>query len=499
MGPFALPVPSWKLGQQYYRNKRRKIEEDVGAAGTSNEERRSPDEDISTTPTPSRLLSDSINPRSHSPDTLRQLAVAGLSPEVELPSQLYPNFPHQALPAEYYGPKATRGAGGGRRRRGRSRMSALTSGSEADADDTDASAVNGGSSGPGRQGKGGDRDDEDVLVQAAHASPARIRHLSTMMAILHRCLDAGDMPRARRAFSLLLQTRDVDVRLHGMWTLGTEILMRDGETRNDGRGRRQGGRAEGVGNDDDDDEDHGDGKDGDTARPPRWGATANMDEVRGYLLALIQQHPYDAKLPRVTSAADFWPALYNVEIYNAMAELRRALHHVDAEQDRLDDEQDGEDDEDEEEEDHDDENDNDEDAYDARLRRREARRRDARYAARDAVRGEGRVAVVQIAARMDATMETPPYGTHVELLRLRGLLALYVGDLGLPSRLLEEVQAGRNGDEEAQSREDREAWRRREEEIDRARGFFERLLEKGGTAEPRLLKFLELDEDDEGR
>lgn len=513
MGPFALPVPSWKQGQHHH--KRRKIEEkETPADAPSVENPPSPEEESVRTPTSSHLHSDTINPRSHSPNTLRQLVVAGLSPDEELPSQQYPSFPHKALPADYFG-RDGRNAGRRSRSRSRSKMSALTSGSEADADDTDAS----GSTVTARRWRGRGRNDEDAqaeeeeerLAQEAHASPARIRHLGTMLAILHRCLHTGDVPRARRAFSLLLQTRDVDVRLNGMWTLGAEILMRNGETAD---GHQHGGRRGERGEQDETAEgDDGEGEGDDASRPPppRWGSAANIDKVRDYLSSLIQQHPYDAHLPRLTSAVDFWPALYNIEIYNIDAEFRRALFQADEEQEQREQEEgqdpsllsDGPNEDEYRSDNGEGGRDEDEDAYEARFRRREARRQMARHVARDAVRRETRAAAMQIAARMDTTMESPPYMTHVELLRLRGLLAMFIGDLWLPSRLLEEASkigsGGVDDDRDSRddkiktsSREDREFWRRREEEIDRARMLFERLIEKGGVVEPRLLRFLDL-------
>src|SRR5436190_2089758 len=45
----------------------------------------------------SHLPEDSINPYSYSENTLKQLRVAGLSPEDLLPSAYIPGFPHRSL------------------------------------------------------------------------------------------------------------------------------------------------------------------------------------------------------------------------------------------------------------------------------------------------------------------------------------------------------------------------------------------------------------------
>ncbi|KAI1857676.1 hypothetical protein JX265_011091 [Neoarthrinium moseri] len=460
-GPFALPVPAWRLGQQSQRKRKRNEE---------TQPERSPSPEADNTPTPSHLPSDSINPLSHSPSTLRQFAVAGLSPEEEVPSKIYPGFPHKSLPPDW---RSGDSRGRRSRTRSRSRMSAIGSGSEADVD-TDASESH-------------RRKEEDVLT----SSSARIKHLNTMVAILHRCLHAGDITRAKRAFSLLIRTKDVDIRLNEMWTIGTEILMRDGEEQRREEASRLEQGSTGV-----EDEDRSDPT---SKSPARWGSASNIDKVRSYLEGLIQQHPYDPHLTRLTSAVDFWPALFSIEIYNIDAECRRALHRLDQQSESAA---------------ADDDNDSEppplspgsEEDPESQIQRREHGRREVHWAGRDEVRSEAQTAAQQIAARMDQLMENAPYATHVELLRLRGMLALWLGDLYLSSRFLDT-----NGLEDRLqglslsgtvhrdvSDRDRDALRQRADELEKARCFFERLMEKGGELEPWLLKFVDPDDERDG-
>ncbi|RYP18742.1 hypothetical protein DL765_003764 [Monosporascus sp. GIB2] len=470
MGPFALPVPGYRLGIHTRKPKRRGEEWDVASLAPA------PDDLYS------HLPSGAINPRSHPPDLLRQFAVAGLAPEEANPADRFPLFPHKALP-----PDRDADGGSGRRRGGASR-----SGAESSDVGTDAEAR---ASGDG------------VPVAPRHHS-ARLRHLSTVTAILHRCLDEGDIPRARRAFGLLVQTREVDIRLNHLWAAGSEILMRDGEGEAEGR-RRRGQTTGGRGR-----EAEAEGEE--AAR--RWGSAANVDKVRAYFESLIRQHQHDPHRPHLTSALDFWPVLFGIEIYNIDAEFRGALRRLAAAEEEEDDDDDDEGGsglegeggsrfdayayvEDEEEE---------AEARGLLRRRGDAGRRHLRRAARDELRRETAIAAQQIAARMDQLMETAPYSKHLELLRLRGMLALFVGDLHLPTRLIEGARRGAAGGgrrrtpssssladdllAHADGPEERSAVARWGEELEKAKGFFSRIVENGGALDGWAKKLVEEEE-----
>ncbi|RYP58299.1 hypothetical protein DL769_009019 [Monosporascus sp. CRB-8-3] len=497
MGPFALPVPGYRLGIHKRRLKRRGEERDAASPSPA------PDDPYS------HLPSGVINPRSHPPDLLRQFAVAGLAPEEANPADNFPPFPHKALPPDH-----DDAGGGGKRRRG----NASRSGAESSDVGTDADAK---------------ADGNGVPVTLKHHS-ARLRHLSTMTAILHRCLSEGDIPRAKRAFGLLVQTREVDIRLNHLWAVGSEILMRDGETEQQQQQRRRRGSrrsgddttaavAEAAGDTTDHGEAHGQGEEDET--PRRWGSAANVDKVRTYFENLIQQYPHDPHRPRLTSALDFWPVLFGIEIYNIDAEYRRALRRLAA----AEDEEGGGDDDDDDDDDDEggaglevgedpglDPYADDEDAEASGLLRRRGDdgTREWRWAARDELRRETAIAAQQIAARMDRLMENAPYSKHLELLRLRGMLALFVGDLCLPARLVESAGRGTAGGgrrtktpsfsslaDDLASRaggpEERSAVARRREELERAKGFFFRIAENGGALDGWARKLVEEEEEEE--
>ncbi|KAI1409149.1 hypothetical protein F5Y13DRAFT_170898 [Hypoxylon sp. FL1857] len=456
MGPFALPVPGYRLGIHARAGKRKTGDE-------PEDEETEPEWNI-----PSHLPSDSINPLSHPPDVLRQFRVAGLSVEDEIPSKAHPLFPHQPLPSE------------GKRRR--------TRGSNKFADASEAESAEESSPTTSRQDK----------TSTSRQFSERLRHLGTITAIMHRCLSDGDIARAKRAFGLLVQTKDVDIRQGGLWAVGSEILMRDGEKEEQQRRQQQI-----VINDDEDQlEDKTTVGVGGQEGLRRWGSAANVEKVKSYFENLIQQYPHDKHRPHLTSAFDFWPALFGIEIYNLDAEFRGALHRLRAR---------------EEEEEEDEQGDVDlaaedmamaysDDAFKSHRQRRDEARHNIVWAARDELRMDTREVAGRIAGRMDQVMENAPFTTHREMLRLRGNLALFIGDLCIPSRLLEgedrvEGVTLNAADDvlrsRAESAEEHNLLAQRREEVDRARSFFRRILDGGGEVDDWVRKFVLMDEDEE--
>ncbi|TRX96720.1 hypothetical protein FHL15_002386 [Xylaria flabelliformis] len=513
MAPFTLSIPGYRLGVHSHKQRHHDTTQ-------QDAETRSPspyaESDAGTqfSSTTSRLPSEAINPLSHSPDTLRQLAVAGLSPEDELPSRAHPGFPHKPLP----GPR--------KRRDGRTRPSRRVVVSSESGMETDSTITS------RQESRNGIND-----VNDKHRS-ARMRHLNTMTAIMHRCLRDGDIVRAKRALGLLMRTRDVDVRADNLWAIGLEILMRDGEQEEEEEVKvlakrpsspsslSSGDAPSSSDTDFDSDiagedrgEDEGSAK-GNPQPPQRWGSAANIAQVKQYLETLIQHHPYDAHRPQVTSAVDFWPALFGIEIHNLDAEFQNSLHRIhlehglpssssfsrsaspsptrdygDYEADRMD---------------------LDDDDDERKLRRRSDREEEEeeeeqdreRHNATDALRSETQLGALGLATRMDGILENPPYSTHAELLRLRGHVALFIADLYLSSRLMEQYVRHEKGQrrlslrdverrlrEHARHSDEHVALARRREEQERAVVFFRRAVAAKGRLEDWVLRFL--DEEDE--
>ncbi|KAI1356890.1 hypothetical protein F5Y01DRAFT_7095 [Xylaria sp. FL0043] len=483
MGPFTLSVPGYRLG---VHSRRKGRHHDTTAQQDKEARSQSPSDVETQLLSSSRLPSESINPLSHSPDTLRQLTVAGLSPEDELPSRLHKGFPHKPLPIR---------SKNLRRRKGRDTRSqsslyesdgGYTSNGGSETDNTVTS-----------QPQQRTRKTEDTVDATQHS--ARIQHLNTMTAIMHRCLRDGDIVRAKRAFGLLVRTKDVDVRIDNLWAIGSEILMRDGEEEKEEEAAvnpklgkpslvssREKARADpSVPSDSNTDldtsfgettdeeeveiEDDDDTEDAKRNPPPpqRWGTAANAARVKVYLETLAQHHPYDAHRPGPASAVDFWPALFSIELYNLDAEFQEAAHQIyikcgfppsspssspsssrsvspDGERMELDDD------------------DYAMDMYGGNTttsrgrRRRKAGRGEygdngegvydedetstTRHKALSSLRASTQRGALEITARMDGILENPPYSTHAELLRLRGHASLFIADLYLPPRVTERYQ-----------------------------------------------------------
>ncbi|KAI1209874.1 uncharacterized protein F4807DRAFT_424719 [Annulohypoxylon truncatum] len=460
MGPFALPVPSYRLGVHLRTGKKKAADDEENVLSET-------ERDI-----PSRLPSDSINPLSHPPDTLRQFAVAGLLPEEEVPSKLHPLFPHKPLPSIGKG-----------RRQGARHDSVISTASGVESEDDRGAAK--------PQDKG----------TSVRQLTERLRHVSTMTAILHRCLSDGDIARAKRAFGLLIQSKFVDIRLGGLWAVGSEILMRDGEA------DEQQSRQPPPPSSPQEQQQAVNEEEQDVTR--RWGSAANIDKVRTYFENLIQQHPHDQHRPHLTSALDFWPALFGAEIYNLDAEFRRARRRLeDSFSSSFSEDSFMEEDGFDADVSMDVDMDTDEASETHRRHRHDddgggAGRDRVRWAARDELRSETQGAAERIARQMDATMENAPYASHRGLLWLRANLALFVGDLHIPSRLLDDGGRAEEGEGEealrarAETIEERGALDRRREEQERARTMFRKILDGGGELDRWALKFVNAGEEEE--
>lgn len=395
---------------------------------------------------PSHRLHGTINPLSHGPGTLKQLALAGLSGAAELPSLFVPGFPHRAASVTdggAYGEDSAEAEG-----------FATTSQDEGhDADSRRSVKDSSGTETDGMTSAGSRRHRKSHRKQVRAAE----RSLGLLVGVTRRSLEEGNIPRARRAFGLLVRSRErgspVDLRQHGYWALGAEILFREGEVK---KPRVNGDET----------------TTSSTLR--RWGAAANITQVKAYYESLIQQYPYNRLWPRATSALDFWPAMVGMEFYNVHVEHGLALRALEEAAVGWE-EEDAEDDEAEEEGDDSMEADHEaasqEDHHEPnhpRLRGKQRRLRDEK----DKLRLGALEAMRDVARRMDRVMEDPPYNASHEMLRLRGMVALYMGDLAVPS-----APGPRPAVDEAAGRA------QRQQEQERAREKFEAIIKDGGEVD----------------
>lgn len=208
-----------------------------------------------------------------------QLALAGLSESDENPRLAVKQFPHRALDSE------------GQERKHQSRSES------------------------GRQ-KSSRRDDD------------RKGHLDIILRATEQFLAQGDITKAARAFGIVLQLRPraqpIDIRLHNLWSIGSEILMRQREQLQEIDqqltklsvlpSRSAGGGSDGI-----------------QMAASQWGSSSNVSEIKSYYEILIRQYAYDHKLPNKLSAVDFWLALLSCELSTIYAEHLRGIAHLEVE------------------------------------------------------------------------------------------------------------------------------------------------------------------------
>ncbi|KAL1892194.1 hypothetical protein Sste5346_007150 [Sporothrix stenoceras] len=457
----------------------------------------------------SHLPRDAIDPHSYGPSARRQLVVAGLSHSDRLPTDYVEGFPHRALPD---------GVGGDEDENAKARKDKDSFGTgfgsgfgldglddeddiETDSDDDNASINS--ESGMYDTTEDDDTDtsgDPSEVAARLAVKQRRIRrkearrrrnalrmqraydqNVGVLATIVQRGLqesEHGTIPsvltstgeagrlaapiglaRAKRAFGLIVRTeikgKGVDLRRNYLWAMGAELLMREGEDERNEKNTPAGSR--------------------------RWGLAANMPRVRAFYEDLIQQHPYNRLFPRSVNALTFWPAMAGTELYNIYAEAQLATEHLDAKarekQKKKDKKAHAGSDDGSYESEHDSGPDSDEghfsdnsndsnDSNDSNgsNRRRRCQRDHPDRLAREDNRLSSLEQLRDLTRRMDAVMAGPPYATSPEMLRLRGMVALYMGDLAIvtPPRTPSETQEGE---------------RVRAQERSRARARFARLLD----------------------
>ena len=276
---------------------------------------------------------------------------------------------------------------------------------------------------------------------AAYRGNLRLQHLSAITAIAHRCLLQGDYIRAGRAWGLLLREevlgRSIDVRREGKWGIGAEILLRRGRQMADLR-----------------------------SVPNQSGlcfTRQGFEDAKRYYDRLILQHPFRKTSPDMISSIHFYPAMFGLWIYVVQEESKAAsdqvLKHLDEwEEESGSDSGDG-------------------------LRRQNTRLAEIKASEREQAE--------QVAASMDEILMSPPYSDSPELLELRGMVSLWIGDLFVSS-VPQEVKDDRDEEEDDdydmardesspdlfKRREQRLAMEKKDSEVHKSKEFFARAAQR---------------------
>lgn len=231
-------------------------------------------------------------------------------------------------------------------------------------------------------------------------STLHLRHLGVLTTILHRCLLEGDFARAGRAWGMLLRERIggnlIDIRLEGRWGIGAEILFRQPPKEIRAKTPETIGAS-------------------DTPLFTRQG----FEAAKAYYEGLIIQYPYRKYAPNSVSSVHFYPAMFSLWIYGVGSESTNAREAAENEEDDAVSDILSETGDVSMTDSIDDQN--------GKLSTRIAR-----------IRSKELTEALEIATRMDELLISPPYSDNPELLQLRGMVALWIGDL-LVSSLPEET------------------------------------------------------------
>lgn len=228
------------------------------------------------------------------------------------------------------------------------------------------------------------------------SSSLKRRHLDNITVILHRCMLRGDWDRASRAWGLLARTEvgglGIDVRQHGRWGMGAEILMR----REKAKVSAQSTAARRAGEDDTSSL-HDETVDTPT-KQTRF-ADEGFKLAREYYERLILQYPHTPHTQHTVNAKVFYPALFNIWVYEVQARYQHLRDEA------------------------------------SRARRSSSHSilsdiddRHTSAASRDLASREIADAT-PIAERLDELLLNPPYDISEPLLRLRGMIGLWLSDL----------------------------------------------------------------------
>lgn len=235
-----------------------------------------------------------------------------------------------------------------------------------------------------------------VFVPDAGRNSLHLRHLAVVTTILHRCLMEGDYIRAGRAWGLLLRDdfsgHPIDVRTEGRWGIGAEILLRgDSGSRSSDQPGAAATFSENL-----------------SAPNRKWFSRDGFEKAKSYYERLILQYPYRKVAPHALSPLHFYPAMYSLWIATVQEESRAMRDAPLADEDNFDAAM-GEPD----------------DAFSRQDRR-------STQVTVQSYRKELAEAQ-QIASQMDELLFSFPFSDSYELLRLRGMVSLWIADLHVSS------------------------------------------------------------------
>ncbi|KAI4124658.1 MAG: hypothetical protein LQ347_005654, partial [Umbilicaria vellea] len=300
----------------------------------------------------------------------------------------------------------------------------------------------------------------------------RRRHVAVATSVMHRSLLEGDYIRAGRAWGVLLRAemsgRHMDLRAHGRWGIGAEILLRrDAQLQR--RSTQDGG---------DDGDDEIDGVPSSRDNLADLFSKEGFDKARDYYERLILQYPYRKQHPNAVNALDFYPAMFGSWIDSVQDQRKIALSRVHESARNSDRER------------------TNEDLYtNTPPSSPSSDCSEVRHAQTEEVRKSTLQQAEEIAIRLEELLLSPPYSDDPTLWNLRGMVALWVGDLSVTAP--PPTEAGHGDGEAGQSVDDLngnslsmelllarhehiKSLTRKSEHVEKARAAFVHVARRGG-------------------
>ena len=278
------------------------------------------------------------------------------------------------------------------------------------------------------------------------SSSLKRRHVDNLTTLLHTCMLRGDWQRASRAWGLLLRTEigghGPDLRQQGRWGIGGELLIRRKADAPSSQLPDEGKHAGGA---------------------PTEFSDEGFRVARDYYERLILQYPHTPRTQHYVNALAFYPALFNIWVYEVQDRAKRRRRNAEAE--------------------------------------RPASSSSSMHSgtsgvtspiAREtekSVRGQELAEALPIAQRMDELLVSPPYDSSAALLQLRGMVGLWVADLyagTARSSLVEDEDSELDFKSPGDRRRDR---RQANGERQKALGYLRR-AEQAGVALPENIRQL---------
>ncbi|KAI9041008.1 uncharacterized protein KD926_007424 [Aspergillus affinis] len=308
---------------------------------------------------------------------------------------------------------------------------------------------------------------------AAHQGNLRLQHFGVLSSVLHRCLLQRDYIRAGRAWGLLLREEyngtPLDVRVDERWGIGAEILLRRGRQISDNACQ-------------------GDNEAAQATEPSKLLFTRKgFEDAKQYYETLIVQHPFRKVAPDDISSLHFYAAMFGLWIYVTQEENQMAFQKILENQENSSEISEQED-------------------ATSDLDGQGGSRNKTRALLAEVKKNELGEAQ-RIAARMDEKLTSPPYSDSSDLLELRGMVSLWIGDLFVSSLPYPEendeydVDRTTLVDDQNDSiqirREQKLAADKRGNEMKKSQVFFEKARRRGKGMASTLEDFHINDDDDD--